>query len=504
MRKHEIACLISIKKHRAMKNFIVLVVAILFFTACKKDLGNYDYHPPSEPKVALVKDTTINAVVGDSLIISPPVTFPDADPTKDLTFEWIIQIQEELRSITLTGYPLKMLYNLGTGSRSAKLNITDKRNGLRYSIPFKIMGTTQFTEGTIVLSVDNGITKLSFIRPDGSLINDLYNGLNGQVLPNNPLQLYHAKPLPYQPNNKEEIWILCNDPAKESPILDGATLLYRRPFSSQFFKAPKTIKVGRIEGIADQGIVAHGTVNDKLYRGTLSTAPFVPDYGKFANYQDGDYSLSPHWSMITGNNSQGQSSSFYFGFDEKHQSFISFESGGEFRGSDYVIDNSIAQPNSFDPRNVGAGSLIYMKPNSGPTYAFLKDANGAIHELSFRITMDNYATRTLSPIYKRIFKGSSLINADTKWQKAGVNIFYFSSNDKIYRYNPVNEDLILMEGSYNGKKVTMIKLNAEGTELTAGYEGALLTMDVRVGKNGNILKTVSGLPGQIIDQVIKR
>ncbi len=486
-----------------MKQILIFTIAILFFSACKKDLGNYDYNPPSEPTVYSLKDTTINAVVGDSLVIKPKVTFPDADPLKDLKFEWEITIQEELRSITLSGYPLKMLYNLGTGVRPVKLQVTDLRNGLRYTVPFKINGTTQFTTGTIVLCIDNGITKLAFVRPDRSVINNLYEGLNGKVLPNNPLQLYHAKPLPHQPNNKEEIWVLSNDPAKESVILDGATLLYRNPFSTQFFNAPKTITVGRIEGIEEQGIVAHGTVNGKLYRGTLSTAPFVPDYGKFANSADGDYLLSPYFAMILGKNNQGQSSGFYFGLNTKDNSFVSFDAGGVYRGTDYVLDLSISQSSSFNPRNIGAGQLIYMKPNSGVSYGFFKDESGNIQELSFRIAMENYATRTLSPIYKRLFKGNSLVNADTKWQRSAVNVFYFSNNDKIYRYNPVNEDLVLLEGTYNGKKVTMLKLSADGTQLRAGYDGAILTLDVSVGKNGNITQTISGIQGAVIDQVIK-
>jgi hypothetical protein len=95
------------------------------------------------------------------------------------------------------------------------------------------------------------------------------------------------------------------------------------------------------------------------------------------------------------------------------------------------------------------------------------------------------------------------VNADTKWQKSVVNVFYFTSNDKIYRYNPVNEDLVALTATYNGKKVTMIKLSNDGTRLTAGYQGALLTLDVSVGKNGDILQTVTGIPGDVIDQVVK-
>ena len=52
--------------------------------ACKKDLGNYNYHSPAEPVISGLIDSTVNAIVGDSLIIRPGVSLADGDPAKDL------------------------------------------------------------------------------------------------------------------------------------------------------------------------------------------------------------------------------------------------------------------------------------------------------------------------------------------------------------------------------------------------------------------------------------
>ena len=128
------------------KHILILAILVSLYTACKKDLGNYTYHPVSEPLITGVRDSTFSASIGDSLIIKPEITFQGADPMKDLEFEWRILILEETREAVYTGYPLKLLYNLGVGERSSTLTVTDKRNGcycclhylrstLRYQIP---------------------------------------------------------------------------------------------------------------------------------------------------------------------------------------------------------------------------------------------------------------------------------------------------------------------------------------------------------------------------------
>ncbi|MFD2874163.1 PKD-like family lipoprotein [Mucilaginibacter ximonensis] len=462
--------------------FSILVIGL---ASCKKDLGNYNYHVPSKPIVTGFTDSTFQALVGDSLILAPKVTIQGANPLTDLTYQWDIIVADEARTDTYMGYPLRIVYNLAPSLRDAKLTITDKRNGIKYFFPFKIQGGTQFSTGTSVLTIDGSTTKLSFIKPDGTILSNLYKSLNGEDLPANPIQLF-AKPLAYQPGTVEDYWVVCQDNNKQSVIIDGSTMLLKRYFNQQFFTAPNPINLGHFE--ASTGTPT-GEINGKLYLSVTSTAPFAPDFGKFSNAQSGTYTLSPYYSRTP---------NYFFGFDSAAQSFITFDGGGNYMGNDFTSDG-----NAFDPKHIGSSNLVFMQAQPGQSYAYIKGADNQLYELSFYIDMDNYAQRTLHVYGKRIFKGAALVNADTKWQQSTINVFYFTSNDKIYRYNPLNEDLRALDANFGGKKVSMIKLSADGNTLTAGTDGALYTLDISVGKNGNITKTITGIPGAPVDVVIR-
>ncbi|TDQ07127.1 PKD-like family lipoprotein [Pedobacter metabolipauper] len=476
------------------KQIYLLAFVAILYTSCKKDLGNYTYSPPSSPVIVGIQDVTFSALIGDSLIIKPTVSLADADPLKDLDFEWRILILEDLKEIVFKGYPLRMLYNLGPGERSSTLTVTDKRNGLKYKYPFKVAGTTQFSIGKLVLSLDNGVSKLSFVKPDNvTILSDVYQTLNGASLAANPVQLYYSKPLPYQVLTKEEYWILSNDPSKSGVILDASTLLRKSDFTSQFFLPPATITPGYLEpflGPVQMGTVPTGVINGKLYVGVQSTAPFAPDYGKFANEQAGDYILSSYFT---------HGGSFFFGFDTKAKAFVIFGGDGSYLGTNYLVPAVTI----FDPKNIGMDNLIYMKAvETGSSYAFFRQ-DGTTTELKFSLSL-NSTDKKIEPESKRIFKGSAMVDADTKWVRNSLNVFYFSSNDKIYRYNPINEEIKVLEAGFGGKKVSMLKISDDDNTLTVGVSGSVYSLDVSVGKNGNITQTINGIPGSPVDILIRK
>lgn len=464
--------------------YIPMAIA-LFFCACKKDLGNYKYNPPSEPIVVNFTNGTFNALVGDTLRLEPYIQFDGADYLKDLSYQWDIYVDEDARTDTYTGYPLAIVYKLPPKLRNAKLTVTDKRNGIKYFFPFKIQGNTQFSTGITVLSVDNGVTKLSFVKPDRSVLSNLYFSLMEENLPNNPVQLF-AKPLAYQAGTAEDYWVICQDPTKNSVIIDGNTMLRKRYFNEQFFVAPATITPQSFE--ASMGVPT-GVINNKLYLSITSTAPFAPDFGKFSNPQSGTYTLSQFFTRTPG---------YFFGFDLATKAFVSFDGGGNYMGADYTVKGK-----GFNPLNTGMSDIVFMQAQPGQSYAYFRDTDGKIYEHSFYIDMDDYSQRAIETYYKREFKGESYVKADTKWQKSAVDIFYFTSDDKIYRYNPLNQDLRTLDANMGGKKVSMIKLSADGNTLTAGVPGSLYTLDVSVGKNGVIVKQLDGIPGSPVDIVIK-
>lgn len=459
---------------------------IICFYGCKKDLGNYNYHVPTDP-TADIGGKTFPAIEGDSLILKPFINYPGGDIYKDLTYTWRVTYLEQQTAITYTGYPLRVIYSLPPGIRPVRLTITVKSTGIQYFYDFKIAGGTQYSLGTTVLSVQNGVTKLSFVQPDNKTIqSDIYTTLNGQSLPANPVQLYAKhSPANYGPRTLQQYWILCNDPNKNSVMVDATTMLKVADFSQQFLSAPSTIKPGRLE---DSTGVSDGVINNKFYMGTTSTAPFAPDYGKFGNPSPGNYVMSPYFTQTYG---------YTFGYDTAKTAFISFDGGGNYNGSDYQVDGT-----AFDPTNTGLHKLLYMDAVSGNSYAFLQDDKGTIYELSFTLTMDDYNNRTIAPINKRVFVGASLVQPDTKWQHSQVDIFYFTSNNMIYRYNPINQQLKALNTNFDSK-VTMLKLSSDGNTLVAGIDGSIYFLDVSVGKDGSTVTkpTIKGIPGSPVDML---
>lgn len=56
------------------KIFLLPLIIICFY-GCKKDLGNYTYHSPTDP-TADIEGKTFPAIEGDSLILKPLITYP--------------------------------------------------------------------------------------------------------------------------------------------------------------------------------------------------------------------------------------------------------------------------------------------------------------------------------------------------------------------------------------------------------------------------------------------
>lgn len=472
---------------------LILFLFIIAVYGCKKDLGNYNYNPPVHPTVRDLDGNTFPAIEGDSLILNPPVDYPGGNVLKDLTFTWRIDIPETYSSEYYTGYPLRIIYNLPPQLRVVKLTVKVKSTGIEYYYNFRINGVTQFSLGTTILSVQNGVTKLSFVQPDNKTIqSDIYTTVNNEALPVNPIQLY-AKEYPPQTGTKgvQQYWITSNDHATNGVIVDATTMLKVKDFTQQFFSSPAAITSANLQPDSRSYTgTTNGVINNKLYIGTSNTYFEADVYGKFGNAQPGNYTLSPYFT---------QTNSYFFGYDTtKNGAFVSFDAGGNFNGSDYQVNGT-----AFDPTGTGMHKLLFMKAVSGLSYAFLQNDQGTIYELSFMLNMDDYNNRAILPLQKRVFAGASLIQPDTKWQKSQVDIFYFTSNNAIYRYNPLNQQLKALNINLGGKKITMLKLSDDDNTLIAGVDGSIYFIDVSVGKDGSTLTkpTITGIPGTPVDMV---
>jgi hypothetical protein len=139
--------------------------------------------------------------------------------------------------------------------------------------------------------------------------------------------------------------------------------------------------------------------------------------------------------------------------------------------------------------------------NGGLCYAYCKGASDTLYEMKFDAEFNG--PFTFQTYWLRPFMRPDLITASTLWQATPNEIIYFTNADKIYRYNPINQQITTLSNDFGGQPVTMIKVSADGNTLYAGVNGSLYYLNISTGNYGTIIKRIDGLPGTVIDLAIR-
>ncbi|MCS3800763.1 PKD-like family lipoprotein [Niastella sp. OAS944] len=472
-----------------MKQLLMVTLSVfaLLQLACYKDKGNYDYNVPAAPQVTNL-DSLYGIPVGDTLVIKPTVT--SANPDAKFGYTWRISLPKQFRDTTFSGYPFKFFFNLDADTYTVRLTLTDSSNGMSYFKEFKIQGLTQFTKGTLVLSQEGGKGQLSFVKPDSTVLPRIYQALHGTDLPGKPSQIIDLILQNYNPTPALGYWITCNETDDGGVHLNTNTLLQMKTLRQNFFTVPPAAKPGYLE--TSSAGVLRGVINSKLYIGAWQTYYGSTIYGYFGEPALGDYEL---YDRVAFNIAP-----YFVGYEKKLKKFVVFTNMGAvaYIGDGYQVTNTTA----FDPKNVQLDLLHFQQINDNNCYAFGKAADGTLYELKF--TPKFMGIVQVDPLYKRAFPQPALITANTKWAGSNSEEFYFTSGDKIYRYNPTNKDLKPLTTDFGGKAVTMIKLADDDNTLIAGVDGTVYFLDVSVGKNGEVFRKYTGIPGSPVDVTVKK
>lgn len=469
-----------------MRNRFLIVATLLFVLAgCYKDKGNYDYHTVEEPLVTNL-DTVYTVFVGDSLIVAPTIRF--SKPAA-LGFEWKIAVPELLSDISFKGPAIRTIYTMAAKRYSARLTISDSSTGMKYFYDFKVSGVTPYSQGTAVLSNDGGKAILSFVKSDGTVIPNIFEAFNpNATLGRQPRQLIGLRHNSIAPYHLSSYWVFTDEDEKGIQI-NPNDMKKKNNLAGNFFTPPATLVPGSFTGTA-LGVM-NGVLNGKLYNGLWQTWNENPLYGMFGLPAEGDYNL---FHMAAFNSVMP----YFLGYDKDRKQVVGFTNFGSpaYIGTTYPV-----MGDAFDPKNVGLDLDYFVQVNDANVFAMGKDASGTLREIKFGVVF--MGTPAIRPEYTRAFSQPGLIKPTTLWTFAPAEIFYFTSGDKIYRYNPLNQDIRVLTTDFGGQEVTMVKVIDGGNALLAGTEGTLYTLDVSTGKFGDIIKKQTGIPGQIIDAVIR-
>jgi len=468
-------------------SYIFIVLAACCALSCYKDLGNYTYKVPPAPVVSGL-DSIYSAILGDTLIAAPTVTIAEKNP--HLGFFWRIDVPSGDSSVNFTGPRLQYVFGLPPGSYFALLTIVDSADSMHYFYPFQVNGVTGYVKGTTILSLENGVSQLSFVDTLGNMQPRVFRALNGQDLPPGPQQLIPMLDQNIVPTVTSSYWIICGGSADPGVQVDANTLLTIKTLKANFFSAPATLVPGSLYG-SSSGTM-QGVINGKLYWGTNQTWNEAPTYGMFGQAPSGNYALY-HQLACNG------TFPYFLGYDSVRQQFVVFTNfgGPAYVGTGYQVTDSTA----FSPITAGLNMLEFEQINDQNCYAFGTAVDGTLYELKFGAAFMGFVQ--LSPQYKRPFVRPDLITPTTKWTSTPAEVFYFSSGSTIYSYNPLNQQVTALAMNFNGQAITMVKVTDGGNTLIAGVDGTVYFLDISTGRNGQLIRQINNVPGSPIDVAVR-
>ncbi len=237
-----------------------------------------------------------------------------------------------------------------------------------------------------------------------------------------------------------------------------------------------------------------GVINGKFYGGTTNTWDQSNTYGMFGTYADGDYELAPEIILTAVDNNFS-----VIAFEKNKKQFVRINIYGSpmYFGTQYSPVNT----EIFDPTKVGMDLIRMVQINSTDTYAYVKDSNGNIYELKFNANFNG--PFMITAVHKRLFSKKEWINERTKMVATRNGYIYVAYKNQVFRYNPLNQQVEQLKAAIKSD-IGLLKLDDDESTLIAGGEGALYYMDIRVGQQGELLKTIDGIPGNPVDMTWRK
>lgn len=461
---------------------------LVLAAACISDDGNYDYNAPEEPRITFSEEP-YEAMMGEWFTLTPEVTFSDKSR---LSFDWSISDPFEMKEHLFEGPQLNFVYGLRAQTYSVQLTVTDNQNGMKYFYDFKIKGNTPFSNGTLLLTAVNGKSQLDFIKPDGSVLRDIYATMNdGAPLPDGPQQLIRIYHQYMMGGLNLGYWIICSDPREGGVLIEPDGLTRVRSLRENFTALPgEELSATHFIPLPDNGTMT-GTVNGKVFVGSFEGYYEWEGYNFFSTAIAGDYTLVPGYV-------KDKTAGFCWGYDAVTKGLRAFMPAARML---FAVSYAGAPNPAWMPDDIGL-DLITLQFHAGGGYLIGRDAGNAVWQLGFMTG----GSMVMNPT-KTAFEHTHLITANTRWLLSNAGVFYFSSGNKVYRYNPlapgVAEPLVAqLEG-----EVSMLRFGKDDdqTVLMVGTAGHLYELNITgsSGNDGTLVSTVSGLDGSPVDLFIR-
>lgn len=394
---------------------VVLGVALsAFLYSCEDDSINTNIDATNELTIT-AEETNYQVIQYEKLSITPDVSATIQDG-RSYTYEWSAYPRlggttDETVSISKTKN-LDAEIELKVNDYFLVFTVTDNKTGVAQSTRYTLRVNSGFYEGWLVTNNSNGKGKLSFIRVDGTVIDNPMEDINGKTY--SGLAMDSAAPI-NELNGNQQIYYFSSTgaylfDADTFAELGDATTTYSEAISAQ---GPANVTVG--------GYGYHMSVvnNGKIHATSLF-------YGFDGFYSPGiitsTYSnVFPFQFAINGGSGAGRT--YFYDNNSKRFVYNSYSAPTTITYAAATATN--ANFNMADAK----GTMLAGAHGVGTThYALMKiDADASFHMYSLAASVPR-GNKTIALAGLDKVKGFDALSA-------GAALIYFGIENKIYRYD---------------------------------------------------------------------
>ena len=373
------------------KIYCLLGFIVCAFYACLEDKGNDIYRELNDVTIERMKDTTVEQFT--RLQVTPEIAVSDGDfDPENYTYLWHMYITygsgnptksdtlsfEKDLDVEVTGVP---------GEYSLVFEMTDKKTGIQY-VPDRLTQVTvvnSYSKGMMALSNVNGEANVTFVNVVGSVVEDAYQKVNGEVAGKNPTG---ARYITSMIAGAEKMVVIMTDDERGGVVVKPLDMSYVMDFKDMFYFQPEVVKP---QSFGTHSITYYEYVNNNglLYRRENRENGY-PKYGVAVK---GDYEkIAPFDFFFSMVNYRA-----YF-YDQGKERFISMKCPLQY---DEIITLPDDLTGEFNPNSVGMqmvwGGLFGNEFSMSSGRAVMVDDSGEHYMLSFEVGKDKDDNPQFSP-----------------------------------------------------------------------------------------------------------
>ena len=447
---------------------------VFALSACKKDIGNYNYHDINEWTISEIAPS-YTAFQGSTLHINPKITYTqdNSNDTTKYTYTWT---SIDNKAIPVSKKVIARTKNLNwTVSNPASdaaytllYEVTEKSTGLTFRSSTNLMVTSIISDGWLILNDINGNARLDFmnrVNEDFVYFNNILASNSTLTLTGKPKLLYFCQRRdPFTLVTAKSIFVGTD---QSSFIINTQDNTFGNFWNitksmSNYVPAPYYA-----ENVRSQAAIFNNLTymldskGQLLFENPMVSYSFGTAVNRTSNGTP--FRISPYFAEA-----YGSIVTYGLMYDMDKKRFMEHKS--------YNTSSSVPSTSSnlFDPGNMNM-DLIYMDYTtafSGQTFALLKDNANKIHLARIVCDYSSFNPRAFDEV-----AAPEMLNATQFAIDPAEGYIMYVVGSKVYRYNPADQSntMIIDMGS---RKISLIKYQrfvyAPKTERYAEYAKKLI------------------------------